>query len=146
VRRLPLIAASAALLLVTGCGAGETAETAEPTPTLIPPAIDPRLRVLGDGSLALDVPPGGRQRIEPLVLAQQSGVSPSCEGFAFLFRFRTNGGERLRFEGEVRGATFEVFSGAEGTVSIGCMVVDAVNEGAGRLTGELRYFIAEARQ
>jgi hypothetical protein len=146
VRRLPLIAASAALLLVTGCGAGEPAEPAEPTPTLIPPAIDPRLRVLGDGSLALDVPPGGRQRIEPLVLAQQSGASPSCEGFAFLFRFRVNEGAEVRFEGDVRGSTVEVFSGAEGAVSVSCMVVEAVNEGDDRLTGELRYFIAEARQ
>jgi hypothetical protein len=146
VTRLPLIAGCAALLLVAACGAGETAEPAEPTPTLIPPAIDPRLKVIGDGSLALDVPPGGRQTIEPLLLAQKAGASPSCAGFAFLFRFRTHGGEKLRFEGDVRGSTVEVFSGAEGTVSVGCMVVEAVNEGDDRLTGELRYFIAEARQ
>jgi hypothetical protein len=146
VTQLPLIAGFAALLLVAACGAGETAEQAEPTPTLIPPAIDPRLRVLGDGSLALDVPPGGRQRIEPLLLAQKAGAPPSCAGFAFLFRFRVNGGEEVRFEGELRGSTVEVFRGAEGTVSVGCMVVEAINEGDDRLTGELRYFIAEARQ
>jgi hypothetical protein len=146
VTRLPLIAGCAALLLVFACGTGGTAEQAEPTPTLIPPAIDPRLRVLGDGSLSLDVPPGGRQRIEPLLLAQKAGASPTCPGFAFLFRFRVNEGAELRFEGDLRGSTVEVFSGAEGTVSVGCMVVEAVNEGDRRLTGELRYFIAEGRQ
>jgi len=146
VTRLPLIAGFAALLLVAACDGGETAEPAEPRPTLIPPAIDPRLRVLADGSLALDVPPGGRQRIEPLLLAQKAGASPTCPGFAFLFRFRTHGGEKLRFEGDVRGSTVEVFSGAEGTVSVGCIVVEAVNEGDHRLTGELRYFVAEGRQ
>jgi hypothetical protein len=146
VTRLPLIAGTAALLLVAACGAGETAGRAGPTPTLFPPAIDPRLRVLGDGSLSLDVPPGGRQTIEPLLLAQKAGASPTCPGFAFLFRFRVNEGAELRFEGDLRGSTVEVFSGAEGTVSVGCIVVDAVNEGDNRLTGELRYFIAEARQ
>jgi hypothetical protein len=134
------------VLLVASCGAGETAETAEPTSTLISPAIDPRLRVLADGSLALDVPPGGRQRIEPLLLAQKAGASPTCPGFAFLFRFRVNEGAELRFESDLRGSTVEVFSGVEGTVSVGCIVVEAVNEGDHRLTGELRYFIAEGRQ
>jgi hypothetical protein len=146
VTRVPLIAGFAALLMVAACGAGETAEPAEPMPTLIPPAIDPRLRVLGDGSLALDVPPGGRQTIEPLLLAQKAGASPTCPGFAFLFRFRVNEGAKLRFEGDVRGSTVEVFSGTEGTASVGCMVLEAVNDGDRKLTGELRYFIAEARQ
>jgi hypothetical protein len=108
VTRLPLIAASTALLLVIGCSGGKKAELAEPTPTLIPPAIDPRLRVLSDGSLALDVPPGGRQRIEPLLLAQQSGGSPSCAGFAFLFRFP----DTWRGETAVRGRTARVNSRA----------------------------------
>jgi hypothetical protein len=143
VRRLPLIAGSAALLLVSACGAGESPK---PTPTLIPPAVDPRLRVLGDGSLSLNVPPHGRQRIEPLLLAQQSGASPSCAGFAFLFRFRVKEGARVRFEGDLRGSIVEVVSGEAGTASVGCIVLEAVNDSDKRLTGDLRYFIAEARQ
>jgi hypothetical protein len=124
------------------CGGGESPR---PTPTLLPPEISPALRVIGEGSLDLDVAPGGRQFIEPLTLAQAFGPPPDCASLAFLFRWRVHGNGELRFEGRLRGSVVAVEQGNTGSASVGCMVVEAVNDSSKQITGDLRYYVASAR-
>lgn len=142
-RRRLLAGAVATGLLVLACRGGDA--TPRPTPTLLPPALDPRLHLIGEGSVALDVPPNGRQTVEPLGLAQAFGAPPPCAQFVFLFRWRLHGQAEVRWESQLRGATVLVGSGNEGSASVGCMVIEAVNESDRRVTGDLRYFLAEAR-
>ena len=125
------------------CSGGDSER--RPTPTLLPPEISPALRVIGEGSLDLDVAPGGRQFIEPLKLAQAFGTPPDCASLAFLFRWRVHGNGELRFEGQLRGSVVAVEQGNTGTASVGCMVVEAVNDSSKPITGDLRYYIASAR-
>jgi hypothetical protein len=51
----------------------------------------------------------------------------------------------LRFEGQLRGSVVQVQQGNSGTASVGCMVVEAVNEGGSRVRGDLRYYVASTR-
>jgi len=143
VSRLLLAGAVSMALIALACRGEERAP--RPTPTLLPPALDPRLHLIGEGSVSLDVPPNGRQIVEPLALAQAFGAPPPCAQFVFLFRWRLDGKAEVRWEGQLRGATVLVGSGNEGSASVGCMVIEAVNESGRRVTGDLRYFLAEAR-
>jgi hypothetical protein len=135
-------AAVTALLVVACSGASGDPR---PTATLLPPEISPALRVIGEGTVALDVAAGERQFIEPLRLAEAFGTPPDCASLAFIFRWRVHGDEELRFEGQLRGATVAIESGNTGVASVGCMVVEAVNDGEGRVTGDLRYYVATVR-
>ncbi len=135
---LPLLTA-----VVIACSGGDSEP--RPTPTLMPPEISPALRILGEGSLVLDVPPGQRQFIEPLKLAATFGTSPDCATLAFLFRWRVNGKGELRFEGQLQGSVVAIEQGNSGSASVGCIVVEAVNDGARPITGDLRYYVAVAR-
>jgi hypothetical protein len=125
------------------CSGGDS--TPRPTPTLLPPEISPALRIIGEGTLLLDVAPGQRQFIEPLTLAQAFGTPPDCASLAFLFRWRVDGKDQLRFEGQLRGSVVAIEQGNAGTASVGCMVVEAVNDGDDRVTGDVRYYVASAR-
>jgi hypothetical protein len=142
--RLGLVCAASLLAaFVVACGGGDSGP--RPTPTLLPPEISPALRVIGEGSLDLDVAPGGRQFIEPLKLAEAFGTPPDCASLAFLFRWRVHGNGELRFEGQLRGSVVAVEQGNTGSASVGCMVVEAVNDSSKPIKGDVRYYIAAAR-
>jgi hypothetical protein len=136
-----IVALLAGGVLACSGGGGEP----RPTPTLLPPEISPALRVLGEGTLALDVAPGQRQLIEPLKIAQALGTPPDCAGLAFLFRWRVNGNAELRFEGQLQGSVVAIEQGNTGSASVGCMVIEAVNDSNRQVTGDLRYYVAAAR-
>lgn len=125
------------------CGGG--AAEPRPTPTLLPPELSPALRVIGEGTVALDVAPGQRQFIEPLKLAATFGTPPDCASLAFLFRWRVNGRDELRFEGKLQGSVVAIEQGNTGSASVGCMVIEAVNDGDKPVTGDLRYYVAATR-
>ena len=143
----PLLPAGAFLLclLLVACGGGGGAALPESTPTLVPPPLDPRLEALGRGTIALDVGPGGRQAIDPLSLALQAGEPPPCASFVFLFSWRVQEGREISFVGTIQGRTVDIDKRQTGRASVGCMLVEAVNEGNDRLEGELHYVIARAR-
>lgn len=113
-----------------------------PTPTLGPPEVSQPMRILGQGSLRLEIAPGQRQFIQPLQLAQAFGSPPPCAGFAFVFRWRVDGGASVRFEGELRGARVEIAEGPEGNATAGCIVIEAINDGDVPITGDMRYYVA----
>lgn len=142
--RLGLVCA-ASFLAASAIACGSRDSGPRPTPTLLPPEISPALRVIGEGSLHLDVAPGGRQFIEPLKLAQAFGTPPDCASLAFLFRWRVHGNGELRFEGKLQGSVVAVEQGNTGSASVGCMVVEAVNDSSKPITGDLRYYVAAAR-
>lgn len=142
--RLAFAGATALLLCAAmACGSGDAEP--RPTPTLLPPEISPVLRILGEGSLQLEIQPGGRRRIEPLKLAQTFGTPPDCASLVFLFRWRMNGDDEVRFEGQLRGSIVAIEHGNNGSASVGCMVVEAVNDGDETIHGDLRYYVAESR-
>jgi hypothetical protein len=114
-------------------------------PTLDAPQAPAGVVVLGEGTVDLDIPPGARQFIEPLQLAQAFGSPPACAGFAFVFRWRMDEGTVVRFEGQLRGSTVQVAEGSEGGTTSGCMVLEAVNDGTTPISGTLRYLIGEFR-
>lgn len=136
-----LLALLAALLFA--CGGDEAEPRA--TPTLVPPEISPALRILGEGTLTLDIAAGERQLIEPLRIAEAFGTPPDCARFGFLFRWRMYGDAEVRFEAQLRGATLQIEQGNAGSASVGCMVVEAVNDGARRIQGDVRYYVVEPR-
>ena len=141
--RLAFAGASVVLCAAAACSGGDAGP--RPTPTLLPPEISPALRVLGEGSLQLEISPGERQLIEPLKLAQAFGTPPDCASLAFLFRWRMNGDDEVRFEGQLRGSVVAIEQGNNGSASVGCMVVEAVNDGHETIHGDLRYYVAESR-
>ena len=95
--------------------------------------------------MALDVEPGQRQSIEPLKLAAALGTPPDCASLAFLFRWRVDGKSEIRFEGHLQGTTVAVGQGNTGLASVGCMVIEAVNDGDKPISGDVRYYVAAAR-
>ncbi len=101
--------------------------------------------MLGEGGVALDILPGERQFIEPLVLARAFGPPPACAGFAFVFDWRMDEGAAVRFEGQLQGTTVQVAEGSEGATTSGCLTLEAMNDGAAPISGELRYLIGEFR-
>jgi hypothetical protein len=129
--------------IAIACGGGDSPP--RPTPTILPPEISPALRVLGEGTLALDVAPGGRQLIDPVQISRELSSPPDCASLAFLFRWRVHGRDELRFEGQLRGSVVAIEQGNSGSASVGCMVVEAVNDGDKPVTGDLRYYVAAAR-
>ncbi len=127
------------------CGSGSN--TATPTiAELAPPPVDPRLNVLGDGRIELNIPAGGLQTVAPMQLAQSQGIqAPPCAGFVFLFSWQTDSGREVRFTGALQGTTVEVSRGPTGNASTdGCMEIDVRNEGSQPVTGQLRYVLADA--
>lgn len=142
-RRRLLAGAATVVLLFVACGGGKG--VSGPTPTLAPPPISPELRALGNGSLALNLPANGRQQIDTQALARDFGVTPDCESFVFLFSWQVSPKREVRFEGTLTGRTVDVGRGQTGQASVGCMLLEAVNDGSEALTGSLRYFVAEKR-
>ena len=116
-----------------------------PTPTLLPPEVSPALRILGEGSLRLEIAPGARQLVEPLKLAKAFGTPPDCASLVFLFRWRMDGAQEVRLESQFRGSVVAIEQGNSGSASVGCMVVEAVNDGKQTIHGDLRYFVAASR-
>jgi hypothetical protein len=141
-RAIPGVLSLLAGMLLACSGAGSEPD---PTPTLLPPELSPALRVIGEGTLELNVAPGRRQLIDPLRLAAAFGTPPDCASLAFLFRWRVDGGAELRFEGQLRGSVVAIEQGNSGSASVGCIVVEAVNDGDKPVTGDLRYYVAAAR-
>ena len=135
-----------ALLLgcwLTSCGGS----AASPQATLAPPPIDPRLRAIGQGSVVLTVASGGRQGIDPVALARQAGAVPTCADFVFLFSWQVGQPQGIKFVATRTDATFDIAAGKAGQASVGgCVLLEAVNESKGAVSGSLRYFIAEARR
>ena len=119
--RRPLVWAVAVVgaAWLVACGGSD----APPEPTLAPPPIDPRLRVL------------------------EAGVTSACGDIVFLFNWRVGRSQSLTFVGSLPDDRFDVARGREGQASVsGCILLDAVNEGSGAAKGDLRYFIAEVRR
>ncbi len=141
-RRL-LAGAAAIVLCIAACG-GSSAPPG-PTATLAPPPISPNLNALGSGSLDLDVPAKGSQEIDTQALAKAFSDPPDCGNLVFLFSWQVPAKHKLRFEGDLRGKTVVVAEGQTGQASVGCMLLQAVNDGSEPLTGSLRYFVAEKR-
>jgi hypothetical protein len=136
-----LAGASSIVLLLAACGGNSVPAS---TPTLAPPPISPSLRALGNGTLSLDVPAKGSQQIDTGELASQVADPPSCARFVLLFSWQVQAGRQVRFEGTQDGKTVDVGHGQTGQASVGCMLLEAVNDGSEPLTGSLRYFVAEA--
>jgi hypothetical protein len=134
-----LVAAS----LFMACGGSSAA----PEPTLAPPPLDPRLRALGQGELALSVDAGGEQAIDPLALARKAGEPPTCADFVFLFSWRVASPAMVKFVGNRMGGEFDVAQGAEGQASVsGCILLEVRNEGAKVATGSLMYFVTSVQR
>jgi len=143
--RQPLVwalAVGAAWLVACGGGSDAPAE-----PTLAPPPIDPRLRVLEAGAVRLEVAAGASQTVDAMALAAEAGVTSACGDIVFLFNWRVGRSQSLTFVGSLPDDRFDVARGREGQASVsGCILLDAVNEGSGAAKGDLRYFIAEVRR
>ena len=135
-----LLSGALLCVLLQACGGNGSTP---PQATLSPPPVDPRLQVLDQGTLTLDVPPGGRQTINPLSLA--GPTPPPCAVFVLIFSYGVSEGGSLRFTGTRMGQTFEIVSGPKGEASVGCALIEAVNDGRERVDGQLRYFIAQTR-
>jgi hypothetical protein len=133
-----------AFLLISVVACGGSDQAVEP-PLALPP-LDPRLRSLTQGSIALDVAPGGRQAIDTQALAMQAGAATACPTLVFLFSWRTQQADGLVFEAKRQDVQFDVGAGPRGQASIGgCSLLAAVNDTSKRVNGELRYIIAEAQ-
>ncbi len=141
-RRL-LAGASAIVLLIAACG-GSSAPPG-PTATLAPPPISPNLNALGSGSLALNLPAKGSQEIDTQALAKAFHDPPDCGSLVFLFSWQVPAKHALRFESDQNGKTVVIAQGQTGQASVGCMLLEAVNDGSEPLTGSMRYFVAEKR-
>jgi hypothetical protein len=141
-RRL-LAGASAIILLIAACG-GSGAPPG-PTATLAPPPISPNLDALGSGFLELNVPAKGRQEIDTQSLAKAFDDQPDCGRLVFLFSWQVPARHKLVFQSDQNGKTIDVVQGQTGQASVGCMLLEAVNNGSQPLTGSLRYFVAEKR-
>ena len=137
-----LLAGAAAIVLVAAACGGSGAPPG-PTATLAPPPISPNLKALGSGFLELNVPANGHQEIDPRSLTNALTDPPDCSKFVLLFSWQVPTKHKLRFEGKEGGKTVVVAQGQTGQASVGCMLLEAVNDGSKPLTGSLRYFIAE---
>jgi hypothetical protein len=143
----PLLAGAlllAVLVLACGGGGGGSALPTS-TPILVPPPLDPRLEALARGTVYLRVAPGSRQVIDPLALAREAGEAPPCASFVFLFSWRVQEGHEVKFIGRQQGNTVDIDRRQTGRASVGCMLLEAVNEGNDALDGELHYVIARSR-
>lgn len=129
-------------LFVLACGGSPP----PPEPTLAPPPIDPRLRVLRAGSLTLAVEGAASQALEPAAIARGAGLAQPCEGLTFLFVWRVQEERAVEVRGRQDGRSVAIGSGREGQASVdGCMLLEAVNPGKSSLTVDVRYYIAEVR-
>lgn len=141
-----LLFVACCLLLATAvpaCGGS----TAAPEPTLAPPPLDPRLRALGQGDLALKVAAGDKQAIDPLALARQAGEPPTCVDFVFLFSWRVGKPAVVKFVGNRMGGEFDVAQGPEGQASVGgCILLEVRNDGKDAASGSLYYFITSVQR
>lgn len=132
--------------VVLACSGGGNDAGPQPTATLAPPPVDPRLDVMGRGDLTLTVAASSGQAIDPLALARALGTPPTCAEFVFLFSWRVREGPALHFQGNRQGGLFDIVSGTEGQASVsGCILLEAVNGGDEPAEGDLRYFIARMR-
>ena len=138
-----LAGASVIVLLIAACG-GSGAPPG-PTATLAPPPISPNLSAHGSGSLDLDVPANGSQEIDTQALARAFNDPPGCSSLVFLFSWQVPAKHKLRFESDLNGKAVVVAQGQTGQASVGCMLLEVVNDGSEPLTGSLRYFVAEKR-
>ena len=143
--RQPLVwAVAVGAAWLVACGGGSDAPL---EPTLAPPPIDPRLRVLEAGAVRLEVAAGASQTVDAMALAAEAGVTSACGDIVFLFNWRVGRSQSLTFVGSLPDDQFDVASGREGQASVsGCILLDAVNEGKSGAKGDLRYFIAEVRR
>lgn len=148
--RRVLLAAVAALPLL-GCAAD--APTPSGRPTAAAPEVDSRLRSLGSGVVDIALDPGQVRDLDPLNLAINMGVTPPpCAGFVMLFTWQVKqpdpaGDARVSFVAERMGGRFEVGPPASsGEASIGCALLEAVNQSAVPIVVQLHLVVATPKR
>jgi hypothetical protein len=101
--------------------------------------------------LALD--PGQARDLDPINMALNLGLTPpACADFVLAFTWQVRfpqpaGDAKVHFTGQRMGGTFEVGEpGAAGESTVGCALLQAINEGAQPLVVELRFVVATSRR
>jgi hypothetical protein len=150
VTRPALLAAAFLTLALLGCV--DNSEPSDGTPRASEPQLDSGLRSLGSGVLDLALDPGQARDLDPINLALNLGLTPpACADFVLAFTWQVRfpqpaGDARVHFTGQRMGGTFEVGGpGAAGESTVGCALLQAVNEGSQPLVVELRFVVATSR-
>ena len=140
-----LLAGASAILCLSLVACGGSGRPAEPT--LSPPPIDPRLRVLEQGAMTLDIGAGATETLDPAALALDAGLPLACGDVVFLFVWRVQQQETVEVAGRLTGDRFAIGEGRQGQASVnGCILLEAVNEAKSAVAVDLRFFIAEVRR
>lgn len=116
-----------------------------PAPSPADPQLDEDLQELTSGELEATVEPGGTYEIDPLAITETAvGSTPPCENFAFDFTWQVTDPyppddvqlvwRFIRDEGDV-----DIANAPAGEQTIGCGLLDAVNNGRTAITVAVRY-------
>lgn len=109
------------------------------------PTIQPGQRKIGEGSFTTAILPGATAGFDPLKLPLDTGVElPPCTAFGFDFGWQVKDPYPPADVNLVwRSSSMEVGSGASGTASVGCGLLEAINKSAFKITLDAHYIIAE---
>ena len=148
--RRPILAAASIGLLALACV--NNAGPPGGRPAAAAPALDSRLRSLGAGIIELPLDPGQVRDLDPINMALNLGLTPPpCADFVMVFTWQVRtpepaGAASVRFSGERMGGVFDVGTpGAAGEASIGCALLEAINDGTAPVVVEMRFVVATSR-
>jgi hypothetical protein len=145
-----LLLAGLLLALAACVGNGQPGPARDTVPM---PELDDGLRSLGSGVLDIALDPGQTRDLDPLNMAINLGITPpACADFVLAFTWGLRlpnpaGDAKVGFAGERMGGRFEVAAAApSGSATIGCALLQAVNESRVPVVVQLRFVVASSRR
>jgi hypothetical protein len=133
------------------CG-GDDENTPEPTGTITggtSAAAEPQLPEgvsrLAEGASSTALLPGAVTGFDPIDFPLEEGAEPPpCSAFVFTFTWQvaeSGAGSALVWRLTDTGAAREIGAGPSGSATVGCGLIEAVNNGGERISLSVRYLI-----
>jgi hypothetical protein len=138
--------------VVIACG-GDDENTPEPTDTIAggtapspaAPELPEGVSRLAEGASSTALLPSAVTGFDPIDFPLEEGAEPPpCVAFVFAFTWQVaepDAGSGLIWRLTETGAPREIGSGPSGSATVGCGLIEAVNDGSERISLNVRYLI-----
>lgn len=131
-----------------GTGQPAGTPTTQPTGAAPTPALDPGVKKIGEGTMTFILIPGGQFPVDGLGLIQPGTATPTCAAFVFAFAWQITdpfppGSNAMTWRITQGDSTEDVGSGADGTATVGCGLLTAMNTGPATISVSVRYVQGE---
>ena len=142
----------AVAVVATACGSDDE-NTTEPTGTITggnsaaaaEPELPEGVSRLAEGASSTALLPGAVTGFDPIDFPLEEGAEPPpCSAFVFTFTWQvaeSDAGSGLVWRLTETGAARDIGAGPSGSATVGCGLIEAVNNGGQRISLDVHYLI-----